>query len=103
MGGAEGTSDFQFLANDEGAFGADNLHLDDTLSRPSLDGLKIQDVAEVVDFQVVADITLCLFLCKRYCPTVEISSFLIVVVEHLLDNLRVVCVAERIFDALEIG
>ena len=103
MAVAEGAADLQLLADGEGTAAAHNLQLDDALSRAALDGDEVEDVAQVVHLQVGADVALCLGLCERHRPAVEIGGLLIVVVEHLTDDLRVAGVAEGVFDAFEIG
>ena len=100
---AEGAADLQLLADGEGAFATHNLQLDNALSRSALYGDEVEDVAQVVHLQVGADVALCLGLRERHSPAVEVGGLLIIVVEHLTDDLRVAGVAEGVFDAFEIG
>ena len=93
---AEGAAYLQFLAYGEGALRAHYGEAADAPAASALHGSELYYVAEV-DVEVLFEQP-CQFLLRVFhVPAVEVGCFLVVVVEHLRQNLRVGGVAERLW------
>ena len=92
---AEGSSYLQLLTDGEAALRTDNLQSAESSASSALHWLEVEDVTEV-HLQLFSNKTLQLFLRIFHMPTIEVSSLLIVVVEHLGKYGLVRSVAERL-------
>ena len=97
----QGLADFKFLTNRERALCTNNLQQGYSAAQPALNSLQIDDFTEI-HLCLICD-ELADFLLRVFnSPCVEIERFLIVVVEHLRNNVRILGVAIWILNRLEV-
>lgn len=84
---------FEFLADDAGLLGADNLQAVKTARRATRHGYQVDDVA-IVLAAALAHKTRQLDLVILHRPSVEVGGLLVVAVEHLREDMLVGGVAE---------
>ena len=98
---AEGATDFEFLADGEGLLRTYNLEFPDTAALTTLQRNEVDDFAKII-LQLAIDELGELLAGVGDFPTVEIDGFLIVIVEHLRENLLVGSAAVRIVETNQI-
>ena len=99
---AEGTADLELLADGERLLRANDLQTPDAAALATVEGDDILDLAEV-DVQLAGDELGEGLTGVGHRPTVEVGGLLVVVVEHLREDLLVVGIAVGVVERDEVG